>query len=300
MQHFFSWIIQYGDLVQLLIFTGLLVLAWNIENAAGLLLGYKKWQHAFRNGWFILTNLPGQFVLGILFLKTTAWTTEHHFGLLYMLRAHHSLEIFITGFILLDLGEYIYHIIMHKIKRLWMFHAVHHTDEVLDVSTTFREHPGENFIRLSFTLLWMFLTGAPFWVLMLRQVVQVFSTIFAHINYALPERTDRIIGMVFITPNLHRVHHHHKQPYTDCNYGDVLSIWDRLFCTFRKLPPTDVIIGVDTYTDQSDIGSFRSVFKIPFGKYRLSEQNKAKVIDINKKGADFILNNSLSQEKTLP
>lgn len=282
MHHFFGWITQYGDLIQLLIFTTLLLLAWNIENAAGILFGYKKWRHAFRNGWFILTNLPGQFVLGILFLKTTAWTAAHHFGLLYMLHTHHSLEIFILGFLMLDLGEYIYHIIMHKIKRLWMFHAVHHTDEVLDVSTTFREHPGENFIRLSFTLLWMFLTGAPFWVLMLRQVVQVFSTIFAHINYVLPERADRIIGLVFITPNLHRVHHHYQQPYTDCNYGDVLSIWDRLFCTFRKLPATDVITGVDTHTDHADIGSFWSVFKIPFGKYRLSEQNKAKVIEMEK------------------
>ena len=168
-----------------------------------------------------------------------------------------------------------------------MFHAVHHSDEVLDVTTTFREHPGENFIRLSFTLLWMFLIGAPFWVLLLRQVVQVFSTIFAHINYVLPDKTDRVIGLVFITPNLHRVHHHYQRPYTDCNYGDVLSIWDRLFCTFKKLPADEVVLGVDTHNNPSDINSFWSVFKIPFGKYRRSEQNMAKVINMKKHDSDL-------------
>ena len=287
MHHFFSWIIQNGNLVQLIIFTALLLAAWNIENALGILFNYKKWQHAFRNSWFILTNLPGQFVLGILFLKLTEWTATNHFGLLHILHSHYAPETFILGFIMLDLGEYIYHIIMHKIKRLWMFHAVHHSDEVLDVTTTFREHPGENFIRLSFTLLWMFLTGAPFWVLLLRQVVQVFSTIFAHINYVLPDKTDRIIGLVFITPNLHRVHHHFQRPYTDCNYGDVLSIWDRLFCTFKKLPADEVVLGVDTHNNPSDINSFGSVFKIPFGKYRRLEQHMAKVIEMKEKDCDF-------------
>ena len=280
MNHFINFIVDYGSQTQLFLFVGLLFTAWNIENAAGIILNYKKWKHALRNAIFIFTNLPGQLIMGLLFVKTIQWTGLNHFGLLYSLHVSNAILLFILTFILLDFGEYIYHVIMHKIKRLWMFHAVHHTDNVVDVSTTLREHPGENIIRLSFTLLWVFLSGSVFWVLMLRQIIQVFTTLFAHINYRLPERLDTVIGLIFITPNLHQVHHHYKQPYTDCNYGDVLSIWDRVFGTFKKLPAQDLVFGVDTYMKKSETENFKSLFKIPFGKYRSSKTTEVKIIEM--------------------
>jgi sterol desaturase/sphingolipid hydroxylase (fatty acid hydroxylase superfamily) len=176
--------------------------------------------------------------------------------------------LFLVTFVFLDLGEYVYHVTMHKVKRLWMFHVVHHSDDVVDISTTFREHPGENFIRLSFTLLWVFISGTAFWILMLRQIIQTFSTLFAHMNCRLPGKIDSLIGLIFITPNLHQVHHHYKQPYTDCNYGDVLSIWDRLFRTFKRLPAEHLVFGVDAYMKKEDTGKFTSLVRIPFGRYR--------------------------------
>jgi sterol desaturase/sphingolipid hydroxylase (fatty acid hydroxylase superfamily) len=183
MNHFTDFITKYGNQTQFIFFIGLLFIAWNIENAAGIIFNYKKWNHAFGNTLFIFTNMPGQLLLGLLFVKIIQWTGAHHFGLLYTMHINKSIIFFILTFILLDFGEYIYHVIMHKIKRLWMFHAVHHTDHIVDVSTTLREHPGENFIRLSFTLLWVFIFGAMFWALMLRQIIQVFTTLFAHMYY---------------------------------------------------------------------------------------------------------------------
>lgn len=252
-----------------MLYSALLSICWNIENIAGLTFNYKKWKHAFLNAGFIITNIPGQYLMGLVFAITIRWTGGNQFGFLYHLRIEHNpLVIFFITFIFLDFGEYLYHVLMHKIKRLWMFHVVHHSDLVVDVSTTLREHPGENFIRLSFTLLWVFLSGTAFWALLVRQIIQMFTTLFAHINYRLPEKIDSIIGLVFITPNLHQVHHHCEQPYTDCNYGDVLSIWDRLFRTFKKLPAGDLIFGVDTYMGREDTSNFISVLRIPFGKYR--------------------------------
>ncbi len=257
--------------IQLVLFVGIFFLCWNIENIVGLTLGYKKWRHAFLNMPFIFTNIPGQLILGVAFVKVIQWTGAHHFGLNYVLPGlDNNLLLFIVSFLLLDFGEYIYHIIMHKVKRLWMFHIVHHSDSVVDVSTTLREHPGENIIRLSFTLLWVFLSGALFWVLILRQIIQIIATFFAHMNYQLPQKADKIIGLIFITPNLHHIHHHYKQPYTDTNYGDVLSIWDRMFGTFQRVSAKNLIFGVDTFMEQKDIGKFSSIFKIPFGKYRKS------------------------------
>lgn len=262
---FLDYISSHGDLIQLVLFVGLFLISWNIENIYGVLFKYKKWRHAFVNAPFILTNVPGTIVLGIAFVEVIKWTSMHHFGLLYYFHIDKDpLLLFLTTFILLDFGEYIYHVMMHKVKLLWRFHLVHHSDNMVDISTTLREHPAENIIRLTFTLLWVFLSGAVFWALLLRQIIQVFTTMFAHINYRLPEKLDNVIGLVFITPNLHQVHHHFKQPYTDSNYGDVLSIWDRMFGTFKKLPVEDLVFGVDTHMRVEENGKFTSLIKIPF------------------------------------
>ena len=266
-----NFINGHGPQIQLFLFIGLFCISWNIENIAGVLINYKKWNHAFINAPFIFTSIPGQLLLGLAFIKTIEWTTRHQFGFLYYIPiGKSSLVLFVVSFIFLDFGEYVYHVTMHKIKRLWMFHIVHHSDQIVDVSTTLREHPVENFIRLSFTLFWVFISGAAFWALMLRQIIQAFTTLFAHMNYQLPDRVANIIGLIFITPNLHQVHHHYKQPYTDSNYGDVLSIWDRLFGTFKKLPADELVFGVDTYMKKEEVGSFISLAKLPFGKYRKS------------------------------
>lgn len=280
-KHFIS---ANGHQVQLWVFIVLFVFIWNIENLAGALFNYKKWKHAFSNAPFIVTSIPGQLLLGLAFIKTIEWTTQHQFGILYLLPAGtNAVWVFIASFVLLDLGEYGYHVIMHKVKRLWMFHAVHHSDNVVDVSTTLREHPGENIVRLSFTLLWVFITGTAFWMLMLRQIIQAITTLFAHMNYRFSDGTDKLISLLFITPNLHQVHHHYKQPYTDCNYGDVLSVWDRMFGTLRRLPAEQLVFGVDTYMDKTEIRTFYSLVKLPFGKYRKAIVNDETATSTNTK-----------------
>jgi len=271
MQQFFQFLIHSSSEVQLFLITGMLVLCWNIELLAGLTVNNKKWKHAFINAGFIISNFPLQILVGITFAATMQWTAAHHFGFLYHIPLlKNNWLLFIASFIFLDLGEYTYHILMHKIKRFWMFHVVHHSDLHLDTSTSLREHPGENFIRNTFTLLWVFMSGTVFWVLILRQIIQIASNVFAHVNYRLPEKMDKYVGMLFITPNLHHVHHHYIKPYTDCNYGDVLSIWDRLFGTFKRLPSSKVIFGVDTFMDEPEKKAYLHLLKLPFTKYRKS------------------------------
>lgn len=264
-QTFPNYLSSHGDLIQLILFISLFFISWNIENIYGVLFGYKKWKHALVNAPFIFTNIPGQLILGVLFVAVMKWTSQHHFGIIYYLHiGKHPVLVFIVIFFLLDLGEYVYHILMHRFKMLWRFHLVHHSDSIVDISTTLREHPGENIIRLSFTLVWIFFTGALFWTVFLRKAIQVFTTMFAHINYRLPDKIDNIIGLIFITPNLHQTHHHNKQPYTDSNYGDVLSIWDRLFGTLKKLNSEEVVFGIDSVVVIEDTMNFKSLVKTPF------------------------------------
>ncbi|MEO7120445.1 MAG: sterol desaturase family protein [Ginsengibacter sp.] len=269
--HFFSHSTGRSEAI---IFAAALVICWNIETFAGLAAGYKKWNHAFLNSHFILTGILPQFLMGYLLVRTMHWTSNHHFGMLYFLPyMKNKIILFITSFIVLDFGEYIYHVIMHKIDRLWMFHAVHHSDPIVDVSTTLREHPCENLIRNSFTIIWVFFSGALFWIFFARQLIQIVSNLLVHMNYRLPDKVDAVVGLVFITPNLHQVHHHFEKPYTDCNYGDVLSIWDRMFGTFCRLPYEKIVFGVDTYMDQKVNSRYLSLMKLPFGKCKRVEKN---------------------------
>ncbi|MDQ2753425.1 MAG: sterol desaturase family protein [Bacteroidota bacterium] len=268
MNHLQQLVSSYGSSLQLIVFIAIFIVSWNIEDVAGVLYNYKKWKHALINAPFSIVNIPGQLLLGFVFVKTIGWTGQHQFGLLYFFRTgNNSVASFVMIFIFLDLGEYIYHVIMHRVKRLWLFHAVHHSDHIVDVSTTFREHPCEYIIRLSFTLLWVLLSGCTFWMLMIRQIIQAVTTLFAHINYRLPDKADKVIGWIFITPNLHQVHHHHKQPYTDSNYGDVLSVWDRIFGTFKRSSAEDLVFGIDIFMDAGRSNSFIKLLKLPFGKY---------------------------------
>lgn len=241
---------------------------WMVENTHGLTLNYQKAKHALTNSYFIFFDAPVQFLLGIGFSFAIHWVTQHHFGILYWIPNLTNPWIQLIGsFLLLDFLEYVYHVTMHKVKPFWMFHLVHHSERVVDVSSTLREHPGETFIRLSYLMLWVFLTGSPFWAVLLRQFIQIISNVFAHANFRLPEKLNNIIGTVFVTPNLHHVHHHYQQPYTDSNYGDVLIIWDRLFGTFRKLEASEVVFGIDTVMDSQVNSVFSRLIRFPFRKY---------------------------------
>ena len=203
--------------------------------------------------------------MSVFVLGESAWLVREHLGLLNILPFSNSIVIkYLLGFILLDLCEYAYHVIMHKTKALWKFHIVHHTDQQLDVSSTVREHPGETFVRMVFLLLWVLLLGASFQLLLLRQTLQTIANVTSHTRFRLSEKADRYIGFVFITPNIHHVHHHYQLPYTDCNYGDILSIWDRMFGTYGKLEAEKTTFGIDTCMNKTTCNSFLQVLKVPF------------------------------------
>lgn len=268
MQLISSYFISHPSLTQVLLYAGIIVSLWLIE-AVVLASSWKdKWKHTLTNMFFILTALPVQLFMTIFLLMVSVWAISHNWGLLFMLPHPNSIFVkYIIGFIVLDFCEYIYHVVMHKVKTLWNFHLVHHSDLDLDVSTTVREHPVETCVRMCFLILWVFLLGASFGVLLLRQTIQTIANITSHTQFKLSPRANNIVSLVFITPNLHHVHHHYELPYTDCNYGDVLSIWDRLFNTYHNgLPKNELLFGLDTHMDKEVNASFIKVLKIPFAK----------------------------------
>ena len=256
---------SYSTTIQVLIYALLILSLWLVELRLLAISLKDKWSHTTSNILFILTGLPVQLFMSVFVLMESASVMRNHFGLLNMLPGAGSIFIkYFLGFLLLDFCEYLYHVIMHKVKPLWKFHIVHHTDQQLDVSTTVREHPCETFIRMCFLLIWVFLIGASFRLLLIRQTLQTIANITSHTHFRLPNKVERWVSLIFVTPNIHQVHHHYQMPYTDTNYGDILSIWDRIFGTYSKLDLTQTVFGVDTQMDSDVSDSFIKVLKIPF------------------------------------
>ena len=264
LKHFFF---QHEDAAQVLLYAGLITSLWLAEYVFSVEGLTKKWKHTSTNLMFIFTALPIQLFITIFIVMISNWAVFHHWGLINFVPFHHNRWIYyIVMFCMMDLCEYVYHVTMHKFDRLWKFHLVHHSDLMVDVSTTVREHPGETCIRSCFLMLWVFICGPAITVLLLRQLFQTFANITAHTEFRLSHRVNKIVGLMFITPNLHHVHHHYKLPYTDCNYGDVLSIWDRLFGTYCELDKEETIFGIDTHMEENTNAKYLNIIKVPFQK----------------------------------
>ncbi len=260
---------DHATTIQVTLFAVLLTSIWVAEVVFCVDKLAAKWKHSATNFLFMFSVLPVQLLLTFFVVAISNWAGLHHWGMLSFLPQHkHAILFYVLSFLLLDFFEYVYHVVMHKAGLLWKFHLVHHTDLDIDVSTTVREHPGETFVRVCFLMVWVFISGASVGVLIVRQTVQSVANIFAHSKIRLHYKAEKLIGTVFITPNLHHVHHHYQLPYTDSNYGDVLSIWDRLFGTFRQLNTNDTVFGLDTHFDQATCGSFANAIKIPFARFK--------------------------------
>jgi len=243
---------------------------WILEGAVPLFrFKYRKWRHALPNFFFTLTTIIINFALAFLLLKTSDWVSDNDFGIINWLPEMPLWLYVFLGVLLLDLiGAYLAHYVEHKVKPLWMIHLVHHTDHEVDTTTANRHHPFESLIRFFFTLTGVFVIGTPIGIVMLYQSLSLLSTQFTHANIRLPRSVDRAISYVLVSPDMHKVHHHFVLPYTDSNYGNIFSIWDRLFGTYMELDRETIVYGVDTFPDRKENSSVVGLLKQPFHKYR--------------------------------
>jgi sterol desaturase/sphingolipid hydroxylase (fatty acid hydroxylase superfamily) len=261
----FEFFVRHSDVAQILIFAAAISSLWVVEHVALAQPQGQKLRHMGINALFVLTALPAELLLSAACLWTSVWVAEHHWGLLNLIADPSNLWVrYALAFVALDLCDYGYHRVAHHVPVVWRFHLVHHTDQMVDSSTTVREHPGETAVRGAFLVLWTFLLGASFEVLLLRQAAETVFAILAHSALRLPKSVDRLAGLVFITPNLHHVHHHFELPYTNRNYGGVFSVWDRLFGTFAELSPDQTIFGLDTHMDPLGTQRPTRLFAMPF------------------------------------
>jgi sterol desaturase/sphingolipid hydroxylase (fatty acid hydroxylase superfamily) len=178
---------------------------------------------------------------GVVWLS--AWAASQRWGLL----AFMDVPIWATtlaGILLLDVTDYARHRLSHAVPLLWRLHRVHHSDPVVDVTTSLRNHPLEILVRPMFLGASVVAFGIPPLPVLLQPLVQLPVILFQHANIRLPLLLDRALAWIIVTPGMHLVHHSRARREADSNYTTMLSVWDRLFRTFT--PPGQVVgIGTD-------------------------------------------------------
>ncbi len=261
--------LEQRPLERMAILVGGLLLFWILEGAVPLLgLRFRKTRlrHAGVNFGLTVIHLIIHTFLAILIVLLSDWCASQQFGLVYWLGAGTLATILITIFVVDFFGGWLVHITEHRWKLLWRFHVVHHADTNVDVTTGLRHHPVESVLRGLFFFMGILVTGAPMYAVMIYQTVLVFFTAFEHANISLPKWLDTAMSYIFISPNMHKVHHHWKQPYTDSNYGAIFSVWDRLLGTYKYLEPKQLRYGIDKdYPDEKD-EDLLLLLKKPFQK----------------------------------
>ncbi len=265
-QHFET--LEQRPLERMAILVGGLLFFWILEGAIPLVsLHYKKnkLRHAGVN--FVLTVLHLIFHTGLAFIiiKLSDWRLHNQFGIVYWLNTGVLMTV-IIAVLALDFSSWLVHLIMHKNKFLWRFHLIHHSDTNVDVTTGLRHHPGDSLLRGIFFMLLILISGAPMYSVMIYQTLVVLATAFTHANISLPKGVDKAVSYLLISPNMHKVHHHWKQPYTDSNYGAVFSFWDRLLGTFTFLDTKDLRYGLDRYFPEEKDEDIVTLLVKPFQK----------------------------------
>jgi sterol desaturase/sphingolipid hydroxylase (fatty acid hydroxylase superfamily) len=253
-----------------LILVGGITFFWLLEGALPLFLfNYKKWKHAIPNLFFTATTVIINFSLAFLLLFTADWVQINNFGIINWMPEMPLWLYILLGVVLLDFfGAYLAHYTEHKVKPLWMIHLVHHSDHKVDTTTANRHHPLESIIRFGFTLFGVLVVGAPIAIVMIYQSMSLVFTQFNHANIKIPRSVDNLLSYVIVSPDMHKVHHHNLLPYTDANYGNIFSIWDRLFGTYMHLDREKIVYGVDTFPDEKTNSSLKELLKQPFQKYQ--------------------------------
>ena len=231
-------------------------------------MDYNKVKHAGINLTFTLITLIINLIGASLIVSAVNFGQSNQSGILNWIQFPLWAYV-IVGLVLLDLiGAWLIHWLEHKVKWMWKFHLIHHTDTNVDVTTGLRHHPGENIFRLLFTTLAVLITGASFGLVMLYQTISAFFAALTHANIQVPAWLDKPLSWIFVTPHFHKIHHHYILPDTDSNYGNIFSIWDHLFSTTSHRKIDELEYGIDTHMEVQEHSSIKNLILIPFQAYR--------------------------------
>lgn len=237
-----------------------LVALWVAESIAPMFAGrHRRVSHGAANVLLGAINaIVGYVVFGAALLVATQWSSKNSIGLLHHMPNETPTWVrFLIGLVLIDLWMYLWHRLNHTIPFLWRFHGVHHADREMDATTAVRFHTGEIVLSGTARLIVLPALGVSLPMLLIYELILLPVILFHHSNVRIAGTTDGMLRPIIVTPWMHWVHHSMRMEETNSNYGSVLSLWDRLFKTFRlRTNPGEVQLGL---SDDASEESWRSI-----------------------------------------
>jgi sterol desaturase/sphingolipid hydroxylase (fatty acid hydroxylase superfamily) len=173
----------------------------------------------------------------------------------------------VAGIVLLDLAIYLQHVTFHAVPALWRLHRMHHADLDIDFTTGARFHPVEIVLSLLIKFAVIAALGVPAAAVVLFEVLLNATYMFNHGNVRIPLAVEPALRWLVVTPDMHRVHHSVERDETNSNFGFNLSLWDRLFGTYRAQPRAGheaMTIGIPDFRDATDCAALAGMLAIPF------------------------------------
>ena len=235
--------------------------------------GYRSKLHMKTNLALIAGVLICNVILGVISVSLFEWLGTNNWGILNLVDGALWIELLASLVVLDFIAQYCAHWSVHNIKPLWRVHLVHHSDTHVDTTTGLRLHPLDYLVREGYAVFAIFILDIPLAFYLMYRIFTIAFTHFNHANIKLPTRVDKAISYVFVSPNMHKFHHHYRLPWTDKNYGNILSIWDRLFGTFYYGDVGQIKYGLDI-TDEDKANDLKYQLMLPLTNDGLALRSK--------------------------
>jgi sterol desaturase/sphingolipid hydroxylase (fatty acid hydroxylase superfamily) len=205
--------------------------------------------------------VPALSVLAAVYVEGMGWGLLPMFGIT-------GLAAGAIAFVVLDLAIYAQHVAFHFVPSFWRLHRVHHADTDFDVTTGVRFHIGEIFLSQAWKIVVVLAVGAPAFAVLIFEIALNATSMFSHSNLHIASGFERWLRFATVTPEMHRVHHSTVTVETNSNFGFNLSLWDRVFGTYREATVGDqasMAIGLESYRGDAP-SRFLWLLAFPFAR----------------------------------
>ncbi len=261
-------VLNHEPTIRLTVFFGVLAVmtAWEIAAPRRPLTVSKAGRWASNLGVVVLNTVLLRVLLPFTAVALAATATERGWGVVNQVSMPDALEV-LLAVIVMDAAIWLQHVVFHAVPVLWRLHRVHHADLDYDVTTGARFHPIEIGLSMLIKFAVILVLGPAPTAVVLFEVLLNAMAMFNHGNVGLPTAVDRALRTLLVTPDMHRVHHSVDVVETNRNFGFNLSVWDRLFGTYKAEPDAGQLgmtIGVPDFRDEAQVERLPGMLGMPF------------------------------------
>lgn len=263
-----EWLMANETIIRMSFFFGIfsIMAVWEIKRPRRRLIVSKLTRWTNNIALVFLNSILLRLVFPAAAVGVAAFAAEHEWGLFYYYDIPFFFVVLLTV-IAMDFIVYLQHVLVHAVPMLWRLHRVHHADRDYDVTTGARFHPFEILISMLIKFSTIVVLGAPVVAVIIFEIILNAMAMFNHGNIKLPDNIDKVLRRFVVTPDMHRVHHSIEDDETNSNFGFNLSVWDRIFGTYREQPRAGqegMTIGIRGFEDNKDTAWLSGMLWLPF------------------------------------